>query len=131
MSDYIRCKEKGSNRLLKKLIKEKTKREYQENQGATKEKKWKKKAVHGQYTKIADKTDRKKTYKWMKNGYMKKETEGLITAAQDHQALPTRWRKVNIEKQPGTPLCRMCNKGDETVFHILCECPKMIGSNRL
>ena len=32
----------------------------------------------------------------MKNGYVKKETEGLITAAQD-QALPTRWRKVNIE----------------------------------
>ena len=35
---YIRCEEKGSNRLLKKLIKEKTKREYQENQRATKEK---------------------------------------------------------------------------------------------
>ena len=124
LSDYIRCEEKGSNRLLKKLIKEKTKREYQENQRATKEKEWKEKALHGQYTKIADKTDRKKTYKWMKNGYMKKETEGLITAAQD-QALPTRWRKVNIEKQSGTPLCRMCNERDETVFHILCECSKM------
>ena len=58
MSDYIRCEEKGSNRLLKKLIKEKTKREYQR---ATKEKEWKEKALHGQYTKVADKTDRKKT----------------------------------------------------------------------
>ena len=55
---------------------------------------------------------------------MKKETKRLITAAQD-QALPTRWRKVNIEKQPGTPLCKMCHQGDETVFHILCESPKM------
>ena len=82
LSDYIRCEDKGSNRLLKKLIKEKTKREYQENQRATKEKEWKEKALHGQCTKIADKTDRKKTYKWMKNGYMKKETEGLITATQ-------------------------------------------------
>ena len=45
--------------MLKKLIKEKTKREYQENRKATKEKKWKEKALHGQYTKIADKTDRK------------------------------------------------------------------------
>ena len=53
-----------------------------------------------------------------------KETEGLITAAQD-QALPTRRRKVNIEKQHGTPLCRMSNEEDETVFDILCECPKM------
>ena len=38
---------------------------------------------------IADNTDRNKTYKWMKNGYIKKETEGLITAAQN-QSLPTR-----------------------------------------
>ena len=66
LSDYIRCEEKRSNKLLKKLIKKKTKREYQENQTATKEKEWKKKALHGQYTKIANKTDRKKTYKWMK-----------------------------------------------------------------
>ena len=71
LSDYIRCEEKGSDRLLKKLIKEKTKRKYQENQRATKKKEWKEKALHGQYTKIADKTDRKKTYKWIKNGYMK------------------------------------------------------------
>ena len=89
LSDYIRCKEKESNRVMKKLIKEKTKREYQENQRATKEKEWKEKALHGQYTKIADKTDKKRTYKWMKNRYIKKETEGMITAAQD-QALPTR-----------------------------------------
>ena len=63
LSDYIRCEEKGSNRLLKKLIKEKTKREYQENQRATMEKEWKEKALHGQYTKISD---RKKIYKWIK-----------------------------------------------------------------
>ena len=95
------------------MIKERTKREYQKNQITTKEKERKEKSLHGQYTKIADKTDKKNTYKWMRNGYIKKETEGLITAAQD-QRLPTSWRKVNIEKQPGTPLCRMCNEGDET-----------------
>ena len=44
LSDYIRCKEKESNRVMKKLIKEKTKREYQENQRATKEMEWKEKA---------------------------------------------------------------------------------------
>ena len=92
MSDYIRCEEKRSNRLLKKLIKKKAKREYQENQRATMEKEWKEKALHGQYTKIADKADRKKTYKRMKNGYMKKETERLITAAKDQEP-PTRWKK--------------------------------------
>ena len=89
LSDYIWCKEKGSNRLFKKLIKEKTKREYQENKRATKEQEWKEKALHSQFTKIADKTYRKQTYKLMKNGYIKNKTEGLITASQD-QALPTR-----------------------------------------
>ena len=83
---------------MKKLIKEKTKRGHQENQRATKEKESIEKALHGQHTKIADETDRKKKYKWMKNGCMKKEPEGLITAAQD-QGLPTRWMHVNIEKQ--------------------------------
>ena len=124
LSDYIKCEEKGYNRLLKKLTRAKTKMEYQDQQKETKEAEWKEKALHGQYTKIADKTDIAKTYKWIKNGYMKKETEGLITAAQD-QALPTRWRKVNIEKQAGTSLCRMCNERDETIFHILSECSKI------
>ena len=63
MSDYIRCEEKGSNRLLKKVDQGENKTEYQENQKATKEKEWKEKALHGQYTKIADKTDRKNAYK--------------------------------------------------------------------
>jgi len=72
--------------------------------------------IRRRYVKMADKTDIKRTYKWIKNGYMKKETEGLITAAQD-QALPTRWRKVKIEKQSGTSLCKMCNERDETTFH--------------
>ena len=88
------------------------------------EKEWKDKPLHGQYTKITENTDKHKTYKWLRNGYMKKETEGLITAAQD-QALPTRWKKVRIEKQPGTALCRMCNEREETTFHILSECSKL------
>ena len=51
--------------MLKKLTKEKTKRDFQENPRATKEKEWKEKALHIQYTKIADKTDIKKTEKLM------------------------------------------------------------------
>ena len=47
-----------------------------------------------------------KTYKQMKNGFMKKETEGLITAAQDH-ALQTPLKKVRIEKQG----CAECANG--------------------
>ena len=52
----------------------------------------------------------------------------MITAAQD-QALPTRWRKVHIEKQAGTPMCRMCDQREETIFHILSECSKLAQSD--
>ena len=55
-----------------------------------------------------------------------KET-GLITAAQD-QALPTIWRKVNIEKHMATLKCRMCNEKDETIFHILSEISDLVQS---
>ena len=124
LSDYIKCEEKGFNRFLTGLTKNDSKQEYKDLRAQQKEQDWKDKPLHGQYTKIADKWDAKKTYKWIKNGYMKKETEGLITAAQD-QALPTRWKKVHIEKQGGTPLCRMCNEKEETIFHILSECQKL------
>ena len=98
LSDYIKDEDKGFNKLLRKLTKEKSKQEYKNQWLERKKRDWKEKALHGQYPEIADKTDTKKTYKWLKNGYMKKETEGLIVAAQD-QALPTRWKKVHIEKQ--------------------------------
>lgn len=78
------------------------------------------KALHGQYPKIAAASNESETYRWIKNSYMRKETEGLITAAQD-QALLTRWRKVNVGKRSGTKY-RMCNDKDESIFHILSEC---------
>ena len=124
LSDYIKCKEKGYNRLLQRLTKERSKQEYKDQREEHKKQEWKEKHLHGQYTKIADKTDTRMTYRWIRNGFMKKETEGLITAAQD-QALPTRWKKVHIEKQGGTSMCRMCNEREETIFHILSECQKL------
>jgi hypothetical protein len=124
LSDYVKHDNKGLNRYLRSFEKKDTKQEYKDHKMEEKQQEWKNKALHGQYTKIADRTDAKKTYKWIRNGYMKKETEGLLMAAQD-QALPTRWKKVHIEKQGGTAMCRMCNEREETVFHILSECPKM------
>ena len=89
---------KGHNRYLKSFEKTETKREYKDRKMEEKQQEWKDKALHGQYTKIADRTDTKKTYKWIKNGYMKKETEGLLMAAHD-QALPTRNEEVQHRVQ--------------------------------
>ena len=63
-------------------------------------------------------------WSWIKTRYLKKDTEGLLMAAQD-QALPTRNYKVNIMKEGGTVKCRMCGERDETIMHILSECSKL------
>ena len=60
----------------------------------------------------------------IRTGELKKETEGLIFAAQD-QALRTNAIKAKIENQNVSSKCRMCGSHDETVQHILCSCPKL------
>ena len=47
----------------------------------------------------------------------KKETEGLITAAQD-QSLRTNVMKARIEMANISPMCRMCNKAEETISYF-------------
>ena len=85
---------------------------------------WENKPLHGQFIRqtknIADRT----TWNWMVNGELKKETEGLLTAAQD-QALRTNAIKVKIDKQEGDPTCRMCKAKEESVGHLVSECSKL------
>ena len=53
------------------------------------ERKWRAKTLHGQYlTDTEDKIDKAKTWQWLTNGEMNKETEDFILAAQE-QALRT------------------------------------------
>ena len=68
------------------------------------------------------------SWAWLRKGYLKKETEGLIVAAQD-QALRTNWIKKNIDKQNISEKCRMCGQRDESVSHIVAECSKMAQSD--
>ena len=52
----------------------------------------------------------------------KKETEGLLTAAQD-QALPTSAVKAKIGKQTVCSKCRLHKRAEELASHKVCECP--------
>ena len=81
------------------------------------------KPLHGQFEKNTQGKD-KKSWDWLKKGNLKKETEGLLMAAQD-QALRTNNVKCHIDKQNISPLCRMCRERDETVSHITAECSKL------
>ena len=76
--------------------KEDTKKKYKDNIKELRTNNWTKKLLHGQHPGlVADKVT-KSTNIWIRNGYMKKETEGMLTAAQD-QATPTKWRKKNTQ----------------------------------
>ena len=82
------------------------------------------KPMHGQFAKIAAEQGSKETWAWLRQGTLKKETDGTIMAAQD-QALPTNAMKANIHGQNISPLCRMCGKENETVAHIVSSCEKL------
>ena len=92
------------------------------------QKRWKDKAMHGQYLRsLEDIADPTNTWNWLHQQDLKKETEGLIIAAQD-QALRTNMIKFKIDKTSPSPLCRLCRKKGETVDHILSGCEKLAQS---
>ncbi len=68
--------------------------------------------------------DEKESWLWIKDGYLKKETEGLILAALE-QAIRTNWIKRMIDKQEISQKCRICGDADETVSHNVAECKLM------
>ena len=88
---------------------------------------WREKNLHGKMMEaVGEFIDEELTWKWLKKGNLKKETEGMICAAQE-QALRTNSIKHTIDKQNISPLCRMCGKWPETVAHITSECQQLAG----
>ena len=86
--------------------------------------KWKEKTMHGQFLRQTEDKRSDETWLWLKRGTLKRETESLITAAQE-QALRTNYRRARIEKDESSPKCRLCKVADETVSHIVSECKKL------
>ena len=64
--------------------------------------------------------------KWLclRDGSIKRETESLIMAAQE-QSIGTNAIKAKIDKTQAESKYRLCGKVDETVGHIVCECPML------
>ena len=70
------------------------------------------KPLHGQFFRGTENRD-ERSWEWLKRGKLKKETEGLLFAAQD-QALRTNSVKSRIDKQDVSPSCRMCGERKDT-----------------
>ena len=88
---------------------------------------WSEKVMHGQFERQTKEIRSEESWLWLQRGTLKRETESLITAAQE-QALRTNYRRAKIEKDGTSPLCRMCKQAGETVSHIVSECGKMAQS---
>jgi hypothetical protein len=66
--------------------------------------------------------DNEQSYRWLKSGDIKGETESIIVAAQD-QAINTNHFKIKILKEEIESKCRLCKQHEETVDHLTSGCP--------
>jgi hypothetical protein len=90
----------------------------------SKEKIKKNKIMHGQYIRSRDRQliSEKYTFVWLSKGDVKAETESEIVAAQD-QAIQTKYYSTKILNTETESKCRLCQKFDETIDHIISVWP--------
>ena len=94
--------------LKKKVLNEQENlQDYQNMKHEEKIRIWKEKDLHGEFVLQTADVAGEDSWRWLRNGFFKKETEGLILAAQE-QALRTNSIKHSIDKTSETPLCRLC-----------------------
>jgi len=95
-------------------------------------KQWEEKELHGRYPKRMRKADVNdyKTNQWLRSTGLKTETGGLKTADQD-QSLPTKSYFERIVKDGTSPLSRICHNHEETVDHIISDCPEIAKTDYL
>ena len=108
----------------KVIVKEESLQDYERRKKDEKVKIWKEKALHGAFVQQISHEPGEEAWRWLRNGFLIKETEGLILAAQQ-QALRTNSIKCSIDKTPETPLCRLCGDATEAVRHIVSGCKKL------
>ena len=108
----------------KVIVEEESLQDYERRKRDEKVKNWKDKALHGTFVQqILDEAG-EESWRWLRNGFLKKETEGLILAAQE-QALRTNSITYSIDKTSETPLCILYGDATETVRHIVSGCTKL------
>ena len=85
---------------------------------------WEEKVLHGQYLRQTKEVRSDQCWAWLQNGDLKRETESLIVAAQNHSIRTSRV-KAKIDKNQGDSICRVCRKVDESIDHDVSGCSKL------
>jgi len=110
-------------RCLKTEVQKETRKMKDSIVDKTKER-WHGKRMHGQLPRNLDKklVDIEQSYRWLKSGDIKGETESTIVAAQD-QAISINYFKKTILKEEFESKCRLCKQHEETTDHLTSGCP--------
>ena len=92
--------------------------------GRVPKEKMEKQVMHVQYMTNIDRQliSEEDAFLWLSKGDLNAETESEIVAAQD-QALQTKYYATKILKTETDSKCRLCQKFDETIDHIISACP--------
>ena len=129
----VRSLEKYLTISKEKILKEVSRSKFIENNKCERSKeevnkkhreKYEGKPLHGQFRKATEEVRSKRSWDWLKKGYLKKETESTILAAQD-QALCTRNLRNAVYRENVESICCVCGAADETVAHVVSECSKL------
>jgi hypothetical protein len=88
--------------------------------GESLKKKRKNKVMHGQYIRNIQRQliSEEDTFFWLSKGDLKAETESEIVAAQD-QVLQTKYYGAKILNTETDSKCRLCQKFDEKIDHMI------------
>jgi hypothetical protein len=85
------------------------------------------KRMRGQFPRSLDEklVGKEQSYRWLKFGDIKGETESTIVVAQD-QAISTNYFKRKILKEETESRCRLCKEYEETIDHQTSGCPILV-----
>ena len=82
------------------------------------------KRLHGRFLKDTEKVSTERTSQQLKRGHLKKETETMVSAAQE-QKLHVKSVNNHINGQDVSQMCRLCGESSETVMHLSSGCPAL------
>jgi len=85
------------------------------------------KEMHGKFFRDISDVAGPQSCDWVSKGFLNKNTEGLIFAAQE-QALHTNWLKSKISGGSVDGTCRKCKTDLETVPHLVSACSELAQS---
>ena len=79
---------------------------------------------NGRFKRLINIISHQKTWTWLRKRNLKRETESLLTTAQDN-AIRTNHIKARIDETQQNSKDRLCSDRDEMINHIMSECSKL------